>query len=290
MRKIFVDMDGVLADFDGGFRRMFNIESSSVSDDEMWALIAGRPGFFADLEPLPGAIEMVKILKGSPFNTMVLTAVPRAFAAAAEADKLAWLKKRFKDNVPAMVAVKGGKNKAHFVGQDGDILIDDWRPNLDAWDTMGGFGIKHRDPMDTINRVRLFMPEVINNAVIYSLAEPSWNIRKAKAEKWLSQQPAEVVKAIEAMTDSVELAIGYSLSQVLQSNVGKVKPIAIDIARTAAILILRKGASLPPPSSFYLIESAIRYAEAILEHRKKVASPAAELERLADTPVAARPR
>lgn len=63
--KIFVDMDGVLCDYDAAFKRLYNTETCQFPQKV--------PGFFKTLDPMPGAIEGINALAGD-YDVYILTA------------------------------------------------------------------------------------------------------------------------------------------------------------------------------------------------------------------------
>ena len=67
MAKIYLDMDGVLANFDKGVKDLChmnpasqNPEKDKARDDEMWDRIREVSRFYDKLEPMPGAEEMFR--------------------------------------------------------------------------------------------------------------------------------------------------------------------------------------------------------------------------------------
>ena len=64
VRKIFFDMDGVLADFDRGIRELCGIPSlnqeaaDKAADERMWAAVRDTDHFYDRLELMPGAEKM----------------------------------------------------------------------------------------------------------------------------------------------------------------------------------------------------------------------------------------
>ena len=81
----YVDMDGVLADFDRGLRELCGIEPLSVNEarspeyeDAMWAAIRAVPHFYLSLEPMPGALEMFEQLsRREGARCEILTGIPK---------------------------------------------------------------------------------------------------------------------------------------------------------------------------------------------------------------------
>lgn len=138
--EIFIDMDGVIADFYNsplikGERRGYN------AYPEMY-----EQGFFEDLPPVPGALSAVReILTMFPGKVHILTQ-PVANTYYSYSEKAAWIKKWFpelKDNVIMT------QNKEFIAGQ-GRVLIDDnktkWK---DSWETRGGSFVHFDDTKDS---------------------------------------------------------------------------------------------------------------------------------------------
>ena len=89
VKKIYFDMDGVLADFDRGIIELCGLEPYSQNekwdpsfaerDDRMWAAIRDAGHFYDRLELLPGAEEMFRrVWAKYGKRCEILTGIPRA--------------------------------------------------------------------------------------------------------------------------------------------------------------------------------------------------------------------
>src|SRR4051794_35516450 len=127
MRRIMLDMDGVLADFDGAFASLFGKEAHECeSKNEMWRLIHGHDEFFYHLPLMEGAKDLFRVAERSGLSYYILTSAGSSNYRAVAEQKKAWVKKNISDTA-LVIAVKDGLDKAAFVQNKGDILVDDWR-------------------------------------------------------------------------------------------------------------------------------------------------------------------
>lgn len=149
---VFLDMDGVLCDFLGGFHRKFGLPFKDVPEMEAWKLVKQQPNLWAELDPFPGAIDfyysLMKFVHGE-CNLFILTAVPKSSFIDSANNKRAWVHKHLGRFGPIMIPCQGGYNKAGYVQERGDILIDDnWEKNLLPWINNGGVAVHHPEGSD----------------------------------------------------------------------------------------------------------------------------------------------
>jgi hypothetical protein len=63
MTKLYLDLDGVMADFDTFFTSEFGIESNKLDDPVMWKWINGHGNFFRNLPLCESAVEFFEKVK-----------------------------------------------------------------------------------------------------------------------------------------------------------------------------------------------------------------------------------
>lgn len=153
MRKLFLDLDGVMADFDSHFPATFGVShEDGMPKKEMWRLIMTVPDFFLTMPPMPGAKQAWESWLFHETDA-ILTACPSSAYAHVAAQKRAWVRKHLGQEV-MVLPVNGSESKPHFMHAKGDILIDDWGKNCTAWEEAGGYAIKHESWSSTWEQVR----------------------------------------------------------------------------------------------------------------------------------------
>ena len=143
-RKIYLDLDGVMADFDEAYPRLFGHDHRTTPSDQMWKNINQHGSWFRGLKMCDGAAEFWRNLNRQDAPISILTACPKTNYAEAAIQKRQWVYEHLGTDV-TVLPVLGGKNKVLFMHAPGDILIDDYKINCDAWDQHGGVSIHHKN-------------------------------------------------------------------------------------------------------------------------------------------------
>jgi len=159
---VYLDMDGVIADFFGGVEKMFGVkhwkELTSVKSkgqlkQEVINRIVGSD-FFATLPKFPTADQLIALIKsatGGKFSILTSPLIGDHENSATQ--KKIWISKNIEK--PDEVIVSGRKEK-WAKQKDGtpNILIDDRPVNIDRWTAKGGFGILYQANKDSIIKVQ----------------------------------------------------------------------------------------------------------------------------------------
>jgi hypothetical protein len=168
---LFIDMDGVLCDFIGEFKRKFGVEFHDTNDLLRWKMVKAEPNLWAELDPFPGAVDFFHSIhemnnEASTHKTrkiFLLTALPKSSFIGSAQNKLAWVKKHLGDHV-TMIPCIGGYNKAGYIQSPGDILVDDmYEKNLIPWIQHGGVGVHHIEGSEytpTFDKLRTHYMEI----------------------------------------------------------------------------------------------------------------------------------
>lgn len=150
--KIYLDLDGVMADFEKHFKDYFGSEPSDFDDGTMWKMINGYEDFYANLPMMPNANKLFKFLIDTFGDVTILSACPRSNYKNAAMQKRQWVYENITDDV-TVIPMMGGKNKGLFMHSPGDILIDDMKKNCEAWKDFGGIAIQYNNYEQTVNEL-----------------------------------------------------------------------------------------------------------------------------------------
>lgn len=146
--RIYLDCDGVLADFDMGFKQEFEIDPSvyetAHGSAAFWKNIRNCNGFFEHLPLMPDAKELFHAVEH--LRPIILTGCP--FGGWAENQKMRWRDKHF-PGVPMVTCMS--KNKYQYC-KTGDVLIDDMEKARAAWNAAGGHFILHTSASNSIGQ------------------------------------------------------------------------------------------------------------------------------------------
>lgn len=149
-RRIYLDCDGVLADFDKGAEAVLGMPpgvfEKRYNPGLFWKRLAQADGFFANLEPLPDAYELYEAVKHR--EPVILTGMPHGDWAAPQ--KRRWAERHFPgvEIITTMAALK--REHCH----PGDVLVDDRVKHRHLWIEAGGVFIVHRNARSSIEKLR----------------------------------------------------------------------------------------------------------------------------------------
>lgn len=150
---VFVDMDGVLADFDKHAAKLLGMEPQRYEDlngpQKFWKdLWTCDPNFYINLEPMPDAESLwygVNLLAWNP--PVILTGIPKDEKSISQ--KLAWAHEHFP---AAEVITCKSREKCKYCAP-GDVLIDDFTKYKSLWEQAGGKYIVHRTAEQSLSEL-----------------------------------------------------------------------------------------------------------------------------------------
>ena len=152
--KIFVDMDGVLANFVEGVEsaKYLNGPFEKQSDYDQRKVELSNAGLFFDLPPMSDMQTLVDYVKGTGIDWEILSCSGEQNRDKVAKDKFKWIRKHVDIDVLVTCTIKG-KEKAVFA-RPGYVLIDDKASNITAWQDAGGIGIYPTNAKWTIEHLK----------------------------------------------------------------------------------------------------------------------------------------
>jgi len=159
--RLYVDMDGVLVDFQKGAEEYFKVsvpgQGSSRQQIDFTALWEGPKGwrqlmkdwptFWMDLDPLEDFPQLWAIVKR--YHPAILTATPSGWTSSATGKRI-WCQRHLPNwghhRYEEFHAVSRPQKRQFAVQSDGtpNLLIDDYDKNIREWESDGGVGILYR--------------------------------------------------------------------------------------------------------------------------------------------------
>ena len=154
MRQLYLDCDGVLADFDAGAKAVLGLPPREFERrhhiGKMWAKLASAPDFYGMLPLMPGAMELFEAVRH--LDPVILTGLPRGNWAAPQ--KVRWAAEHFPNTrIITCMAVDKRKHAA-----EGDVLVDDTLKHRHLWEEAGGIFVHHRTVGQTLAALRDYFP------------------------------------------------------------------------------------------------------------------------------------
>lgn len=151
---IYVDLDGVLADYDTAANEALGTDNHYKYEfiwgaEVYWKRLHASRDFFGNLGLMPQAKMLW--LKVKPYGAKILTALPKTGAEIVDKQKRQWVKDKI--DWQAEVITCRTPEKPNYC-KPGDILIDDRAINRDAWIAKGGTYIIHTDAERTIGTLK----------------------------------------------------------------------------------------------------------------------------------------
>jgi hypothetical protein len=149
-RQLFLDCDGVLADFDKGAAAALGMHPKAYEKrhgpGRFWAKLAKAPDFYFGLPLLDGATELFEAVKH--LDPIILTGLPQGNWAADQ--KVRWAAKYFPGTRIITTLARDKRDHA----RKGDVLVDDQIRHAHLWEEAGGVFIHHRSVEETLHRLK----------------------------------------------------------------------------------------------------------------------------------------
>lgn len=150
MGQLYLDCDGVLADFDRGASAVLGMMPRQFERQyglaEFWRRLTCSPDFYATLPIMPDAQILFDAVRH--LDPIILTGCPRGDWAAPQ--KVRWAASHF-PGTPIITCMAADKRRH---SEPGDILVDDTLKHRHLWVKAGGIFVHHVAAASTIVRLR----------------------------------------------------------------------------------------------------------------------------------------
>jgi hypothetical protein len=155
MTQLFLDCDGVLADFDKKAVEIFGMHPREFENKHgqgaFWREInhynTNQNGFFSALEMMEDAHHLYEAVKH--LHPIILTGVPGNDWAAPQ--KVKWVERMFGPN--QRVICCQSKKKCTFASP-GDVLVDDWDKYRALWEAVPAIFVHHKSAATSIEALK----------------------------------------------------------------------------------------------------------------------------------------
>ena len=158
--RLFLDCDGVLADFDEGIRRLLGTSPAAFEakhgTGEFWRRITKSPNFYGTLPEMADARVLFDAVKH--LQPTILTGLPRGNWAAPQ--KIAWAAEHF----PGVAIITCMARDKHKHMARGDVLVDDRENHRRIYEEAGVVFIHHTSAQDSLRQLAEFYPTIATSA------------------------------------------------------------------------------------------------------------------------------
>ena len=154
--RLFLDADGVLADFDLGARRLLGATPKQYIAEHgrgaFWKRLAKAKNFYGSLPEMADAQLLFRAVKH--LEPTILTGLPLGNWASPQ--KVEWAAEHF-PGVPIITCMAADKHK-HM--HPGDVLVDDREKHRAAYEEAGVVFIHHENAEDSLRQLAEIFPSV----------------------------------------------------------------------------------------------------------------------------------
>src|SRR3954451_21244282 len=152
--RLFLDSDGVLADFDEGVRRLFGTTPAQFiarqGSRDFWRRIAKATNFYGALPEMPDARRLFDAVKH--LKPTILTGLPMGNWPAPQ--KIQWAAEHF-SGVPIITCMARDK---HLHMHPGDVLVDDREKHRAAYEAADVVFVHHKNAEDSLRQLAKLFP------------------------------------------------------------------------------------------------------------------------------------
>ena len=146
--KLYLDMDGVIADFFGAYEKKFNVSHWKDVEDPLLAIMSLKnTNWFDTLDVFPTTFKLVKAVREIAGRDYSICSSPITGDENNSAYwKRVWLDRHgFLPEIPNLLFVEQKeKHAAERLSGEPNILVDDKPSNIHQWNKAGGIGLLYQ--------------------------------------------------------------------------------------------------------------------------------------------------
>lgn len=162
-RIVYVDMDGVLADLFNHVAVIHDVDHyNEMTDDDWEKFFKSTDAYhlFRDLPMFSNANELLEMVKSMAGSYRILSSPLNYDVDGSIKGKREWLSKHI--SIPAEEVIFE-RQKQKYAKSDGmiNILIDDFRKNINSWNEAGGIGIKYQADENTLEELKSHLEKAL---------------------------------------------------------------------------------------------------------------------------------
>jgi len=154
--RLFLDADGVLADFDAGAQQLLGMKPKAFiakyGRGAFWRRLANAKNFYGSLPQMPDGRRLFDAVKH--LDPTILTGLPLGKWAAPQ--KVEWAAEHF-PGVPIITCMAADKHK-HM--HPGDVLVDDREKHRAAYEAAGVVFVHHKNAEDSLRQLAKIFPSL----------------------------------------------------------------------------------------------------------------------------------
>ena len=150
VNQLFLDCDGVLADFDTAAERLFHMgpreAEARLGTKAFWSRLRNHKDFYSHLPLMHDAMRLFDAV--AHLDPIILTGCP--MGGWAEQQKVDWAARHFPG---VKIITCRSREKCQFLQNPGDILVDDYLKFQHLWEEAGGVFVHHHSAQQSLERL-----------------------------------------------------------------------------------------------------------------------------------------
>jgi FMN phosphatase YigB (HAD superfamily) len=157
-KTVYFDMDGVLADWEGMYKKHFGPKDPwTIPDSELWPNVISIKDFWTKLSLMKDSVKIWDYAQSHPNAEVKILSGYSTHDARSQKGKKAWLKNHSKDLKGKYdIHLVRAKDKKTYADEN-SVLIDDLIGNVEGFEKNGGTGILFKNAKQALKELKKFL-------------------------------------------------------------------------------------------------------------------------------------